>query len=174
MATDTVVTGASSFSKTDISMSIFKHLCHGFWSIKVLVYSFNKKNDLNHFAKNRWQPLSPCMKSQLIPITHQHHFSRFLAPGPGPRRCCPPAAWHKDKLTARPLKGFSESGQNKLGFYKTRLNILLLLCHSSDKLCNFMAMTFSFSQLYNFSLLQIEIECSDWLVTGLSSSFFFV
>ena len=24
-----------------------------------------------------------------------------------------------------------------------------------------MAMTFSFSQLYNFSLLQIEIECSD-------------
>ena len=114
---------------------------------------------MKHFAKNRWQ--SPCMKSQLIPITHQHHFSRFLAPGPGPCRCCPPAAWHKDKLTARPLKGFSESGQNKLGFYKTRLNILLLLCHSSDKLCNFMAMTFSFSQLYNFSLLQIEIECSD-------------
>ena len=91
----------------------------------------------------------------------------------------PPAAWHKDKLTARPLKGFSESGQNKLGFYKTRLNILLLLCHSSDKLCDFMAMTFSFSQLYNFSLLQIEIECSDSVspirvVAGSSSSFCFV
>ena len=131
-------------------------------SVTAIVYAYSTERRAFPFPEYceifRWQPLSPCMKSLLIPITHQHHFSRFLAPGPGPCRCCPPAAWHKDKLTARPLKGFSESGQNKLGFYKTRLNILLLLCHSLTNYATLWRWHFHFHSFTTFLCCKLKLS----------------